>query len=118
MPVLPSPFPNAFRLAALALTALPLLAACGRRGPLEAPVPAGASMDPAGARRAATAARGPTGRAVEGEANTPGLAGIDDPDDQPDTLLNAAVPTPPRLGGSRRKVYTIPKEPFPLDPLL
>ena len=83
------------------------LAACGRRGPPEAPPLAVAPTQP-GARavQAAPVAAGPA-RAVV----------VDDDDDEAENLLPAVVPTA-RPARNQRRGYTIPKEPFILDPLL
>jgi predicted small lipoprotein YifL len=81
----------------LLLTAVLLalsLAACGRRGPLEAPPEAAAvSAQPRAQARAAS---------------------DDDGEEVADATLPSPVPTPRR----RSRAYTIPKEPFVLDPLL
>jgi predicted small lipoprotein YifL len=71
------------------------LAACGRRGALEPPPLAGA---PAGA----TTARAQT----------------DGDDEAPETILPSVSPTPAADRRQQRRGYTVPKEPFILDPLL
>ncbi|TGE01825.1 LPS translocon maturation chaperone LptM [Methylobacterium nonmethylotrophicum] len=104
--------------------------ACGRRGPLEPPpaaAPAGAAAGPQAGKPPAggAAARPRTGAA---SVNTlPGGVGLEAggnaPDDA-DELPSAAVapptgiPAPTESSSRRRKGYVIPKEPFPLDPLL
>ncbi|KMO14367.1 LPS translocon maturation chaperone LptM [Methylobacterium indicum] len=99
-------------------------AACGRRGPLEPP-PAAAPTAPPKASPGASAARPKTGAAA---VNTlPGgvglAAGASVPDEE-DELPAAAVapptgiPAPTVSSSRRRKGFTIPQEPFPLDPLL
>ena len=83
---------------ALVLTGalLLILSACGRRGPLEAPPDARAPA-------AATASAQP----VEQDA-----------DGLPETVLPSATPTPPQSSRAARRNYTVPTEPFILDPLL
>jgi len=80
--------PPAGRLLILAGVLALALAACGRRGQLEPP------PDPSAPRATASAAAD---------------------DDAPESLVPSASPTPPRRA---RQGYTIPKEPFVLDPLL
>ncbi|HEY8384172.1 MAG TPA: lipoprotein [Microvirga sp.] len=87
-----SPSLPASRVLAAALVVL-ALAACGRRGALEAP------PDPAAAGS----------QAGQTAAGTPGEPGAD-----------ATLPSPvgtPRKGGGRSG-FVVPKEPFILDPLL
>lgn len=81
---------------ALLVSALLVLAlgACGRRGPLEPP------PDPS-----ATPAQRQQAQAA---------ADAEDDEDQEATTLPSPTPTPRR----RSRAYTIPKEPFILDPLL
>ncbi len=123
------------RLALLAGIIVVSLAACGRRGPLEAP------PDPAAAaaqrqreevrrqRQGAAPTANPTGAATAGLTEVPAVAQARRPegttpvpgeDDEPDELPSNIVPSPvptPQSGGRKRGV-TIPKEPFILDPLL
>lgn len=75
------------------------LTACGRRGALQAP------PDPAAL--AAAKAQPQKAAAVPGD---------EDDDEETTTTLPSPTPTP-RSKGNRR-AYTIPKEPFILDPLL
>jgi predicted small lipoprotein YifL len=97
------------------------LTACGRRGPLEAP------LDPATAaqqrqreeirrQRQGGAPGTPAGGAVaqrsEGTSPTPDE---DDVDELPSNIAPTPIPTP--TGGRKRGVL-IPKTPFILDPLL
>ena len=96
---------RAAALAGLALAALGV-AGCGRRGPLEAP---GAAPAPA--------PRTASGPAIEGQANPPGRAQVDDADSEQEALLASPVPTPPK-GNSRRRGYGRPSTPFILDPIL
>jgi predicted small lipoprotein YifL len=89
-----SPFPGR-TLVIAGLIALSL-AACGRRGALEAPLtPAELAAQQQGQQRQAAA------------------AGADD-----DELGNATVRTPVPTTRRRSRAYTIPQEPFILDPLL
>jgi predicted small lipoprotein YifL len=102
---------------ALAFGALLLaLAACGRRGALEAPPDASAApVRAVGARDTITTR---SGRAPEGQTNAPGQAQVeDDGEALDDAVVPSVVPTPPRAGG-RKRGYVIPKDPFILDPLL
>jgi predicted small lipoprotein YifL len=86
--------------------ALAALAACGRRGPLEAP------PDPAAVRAPAAGAI-PAGRAIG-----PGQAVAEDDGEPAEAaVLPSPVPTPARPGG-RKRGYVVPKDPFILDPLL
>ena len=123
------------RLALLAGIIVLSLAACGRRGPLEAP------PDPAAAaaqrqreevrrqRQGAAPAANPTGAATAGLTEVPAVAQArrpegttpvpgedDEPDELPSNIVPSPVPTPP--SGGRKRGVTIPKEPFILDPLL
>jgi predicted small lipoprotein YifL len=70
------------------------LAACGRRGGLEAP------PDPADTAQPA--------RQVQGQT-------IDDEEELRNEVVATPAPTPPRR---RARDYTVPKQPFILDPLL
>lgn len=83
------------------------LAGCGRRGPPEAPPLAVAPAQPGGRASQATPLSGPG----------PSQATAVDDDEEPDELLPAVVPTQ-RPARNPRRGYTIPKEPFILDPLL
>jgi hypothetical protein len=73
------------------------LAACGRRGSPEPPL---------------TAAE----LAAQQQGQQPRQAGAVDDDD--DDVRNAAVMTPVPTPRRRSRAYTVPKEPFILDPLL
>ena len=108
--MLPSPsLGRAFVIAGL--TAL-VLAGCGRRGPLEAPDAAAAP------RQGSAAVRPAPARAVEGQANAPGRAVIEDGGevDEEDAAVTSPAPTP-RPGRGKRG-YAVPTTPFILDPLL
>jgi predicted small lipoprotein YifL len=123
------------RLALLAGIIVLSLAACGRRGPLEAP------PDPAAAatqrqreevrrqRQGAAPTANPTGAATAGLTEVPAVAQArrpegtppvpgedDEPDELPSNIVPSPVPTPP--SGGRKRGITIPKDPFILDPLL
>jgi predicted small lipoprotein YifL len=96
------------------------LAACGRRGPLEAPP--NASARPAGGSTGtrATTTSGPTGPAKL--ATQPQAGTTDTPEDEvqadpADSVLPTPTPAPP---GTRRRgrAFDVPKEPFILDPIL
>ena len=69
------------------------LAACGRRGPLEAPQAAAVSPQPRAQAQAAS-------------------------DDDGEEVAEATLPSPVPTARRRSRAYTIPKEPFVLDPLL
>ncbi|MGY2052732.1 lipoprotein [Methylobacterium sp. JK268] len=86
----------------LVLGLVALCAACGRRGPLEAPHAAA----PAPSRPAAAA----SASATASEDEDPTLPAV------PDTP-GVAQPSA-QSSGNARKRYTIPPGPFPLDPLL
>ena len=97
----------------LALT----LAACGRRGRLEAPdaAPAAVIAPPSSPRmsRADARPRPPV------NPNAP-LVDADDDEEDEDDQAQRIAPTPSPVPTAQRKSrnYTIPKEPFFLDPLL
>ncbi len=83
------------RAVVIACLVLAALSACGRRGALEAP------PDPAVAKS---------------QTQQPGRAQAADEDDEAEApTLPSATPTPRK--GPRRG-YSVPKEPFVLDPLL
>jgi predicted small lipoprotein YifL len=89
------------------------LSGCGRRGPLEAPPAAGA---PAAARQAAArpVPASPATLPQQGTLDTP-----EDETDEQEQVVQNVVPTPAAPGSRKRnRGYTIPKEPFILDPLL
>ncbi|WP_244936697.1 LPS translocon maturation chaperone LptM [Methylobacterium currus] len=115
-----------FRSRTLVLLGLIALAAaaCGRRGPLEPPPAAAPAAQPrAGANAAGT--RPTTGAAAintlpAGVGLSAG-ASVPDPEDELPSAAVAAptgIPAPTESSSRRRKGYQIPKEPFPLDPLL
>src|SRR5215203_2518258 len=94
------PLPRVVMVAGLIVLAL---AACGRRGALEAPPDPSAAQKPA-AKQAAAQPGGQTagpGQTAEEEA---------------DSTLPSPVGTPRR--GNAKRGYVIPKEPFILDPIL
>lgn len=104
-----------------------LVAACGRRGPLEAPPDAAATprvarpATPATGRRVAA----PPAPVTFGAAATGAQSAADDASDDetealdPDPAESVAItPTPAAPGTRRRRAYTVPTEPFILDPLL
>lgn len=89
-------------LLALALTA------CGRRGPPEAPPDLSVSPAQRGARISAAAPAAGAG---------PSPARAADDEEETEDLLPAVVPNA-RPARSSKRGFTIPKEPFILDPLL
>jgi predicted small lipoprotein YifL len=99
------------------------LAGCGRRGPLEAPPEAAAPAPraaPASTRAASrTVATQPASASI---ATQPQSVTLDTPEDETDEedVTQGVVPTPNPTPGSRKRGrgYTIPKDPFILDPLL
>jgi predicted small lipoprotein YifL len=93
--LMPSPFPLAGRALLIAGLIALSLAACGRRGAPEAPL---------------TAAELATQQ--QGQQRQAASAGDDD------ELGNATVRTPVPTTRRRSRAYTIPQEPFILDPLL
>ena len=115
----------------VAVTALVLLvAACGRRGPLEAPPDASVTAKPAArsdakaspATRRVQAPPAPPTFGSQTQAGTQDTAD-DETEDAPDSFdaTNNVVlnPTPAPPGTRKRgRSYTVPKEPFILDPLL
>ena len=94
MSLLPSPPYRLILLAGLLAISLP---ACGRRGAPEAPL-----------TTAEVAAQQQSGQARRAQAD-------DDGDDDGVRAVTVPTPTAPRR---RSRAYTIPKEPFILDPLL
>lgn len=88
------------------------LAACGRRGALEAP------PGPAVAKPEAR----PTSRKVERTAvsSDPNVATLEaeEDEDPAEAAAEAIVPSPSPKPAKRSRNYTIPKDPFILDPLL
>jgi predicted small lipoprotein YifL len=108
------------------------LTACGRRGPLEAPLdPAtaaqqrqreeirrqrqgGAPGTPAGGAVAGQTEIAPVATAQRSEGTSP-TPDEDDVDELPSNIAPTPIPTP--TGGRKRGVL-IPKTPFILDPLL
>jgi predicted small lipoprotein YifL len=92
---------SAGRILVLAGVLAVALAACGRRGPPEAPPDASVPQP----RASQAAGPGPTG------------AGVDSIDDEEDEVVATPVPTP-RPARNAKRGYTIPKDPFVLDPLL
>jgi predicted small lipoprotein YifL len=124
------PVPVSLRtLAAASLIAL-ALAACGRRGPLEAPpdaTAAGAQRQSQGGPAGGLASR-PAGGAVAGQTEIPpvaearrseGTPPVPDEDDEDELPSNIApTPIPTAKPGGRKRGVTIPKDPFILDPLL
>ena len=98
------PFGRTFLIAGLVVLALQ---ACGRRGPPEAPPEVSVAPTPQrGARALATPAAGPG----------PSQAGSELDDDEVET--GPVVVPNPRPARNAKRGYTIPKEPFILDPLL
>lgn len=103
-------------------------AACGRRGPLEPPPAAAPAVQPQaggqgggnpGGTRPKTGAAAvntlPAGVGLSAGASAP------DPEDELPSAAIAAptgIPAPTESSSRRRKGYVIPKEPFPLDPIL
>ncbi|WP_053078432.1 LPS translocon maturation chaperone LptM [Methylobacterium tarhaniae] len=122
-----------FRTRTLVLLGLIALsaAACGRRGPLEPPSAAAPAVQPqangpAGVGPAGTSTARPlTGAAAvntlpAGVGLSAGGSAPDDGDELPASAVAAptGIPAPTESSSRRRKGYVIPKEPFPLDPLL
>ena len=107
------------------LAALLVLAGCGRRGPLEPP--AGAAVEPTRAaptdtRLRPAANRTPSRSATASRLATEPAAGvIDTPEDEEneESAENTALAVTPTPTPRRRiREFTVPKEPFVLDPLL
>jgi predicted small lipoprotein YifL len=84
------------------------LAACGRRGALEAPPDPSATEKPAAKQTAAQTA----GQTAGNQATGPGQTD----EEEADATLPSPVGTPRR--SSSKRGYVIPKEPFILDPIL
>ena len=94
---MPSLMFSAARVLVIAGVLAVALAACGRRGPPEAPPDASVPQ--------------------QGTAQTAaGPASADDTDDE-DPVVATPVPAP-RPARNAKRGYTIPKDPFVLDPLL
>ena len=98
---MPLPALPAGRLLLIAGLVVLSLAACGRRGPLEAPLTS-----------AELAAQQQKTQAQQARQQ----AQVDDDDDE--EQAQSAVPVPVPTSRRRSRAYTIPKEPFILDPLL
>jgi predicted small lipoprotein YifL len=104
----------------LVLMALLVLAlsACGRRGRLEAPpdpIAVAAEQQRQAERDRLKAQKGKQGAASEG----PLRAGqAEDDDDDEEATGPVIAPTPAPRTKTPRRGYTVPKEPFILDPLL
>ena len=92
------PFPFCGRALVIAGLLVLAVSACGRRGAPEAPLTS--------AELAAQQQSGPARQAAQ--------AGVDDDDEQTRETI-VPTPAPPRR---RSRAYTVPKEPFILDPLL
>ncbi|MGE7412788.1 LPS translocon maturation chaperone LptM [Methylobacterium tarhaniae] len=117
-----------FRTRTLVLLGLIALsaAACGRRGPLEPPSAAAPAVQPqANGPAGGGTARPRTGAAAvntlpAGVGLSAGGSAPDDGDELPASAVAAptGIPAPTESSSRRRKGYVIPKEPFPLDPLL
>lgn len=106
-------------------------AACGRRGPLEPPSAAATAQPQAGGNPGgnlggtAGGTRPKTGAAAvntlpAGVGLSAGASAPDPEDELPSAAVAAptGIPAPTESSSRRRKGYVIPKEPFPLDPLL
>jgi predicted small lipoprotein YifL len=144
MPFALAPLGRATFLACLAALAV---AGCGRRGPLEPPSASADVTAPRPTRSAEPGRPGSSPRAAgqvssaptaggsigarpaanigrSGSLSSSPLAGLDDatgdedPSDADDPAVGgfSAAPTP--TARNRRRAYTVPKEPFFLDPLL
>jgi predicted small lipoprotein YifL len=95
-----------------------MVAACGRRGPLEAP-----SSSAATPSRSSTSTGNGQPAASARLATSPNAATQDTPEDETDQQDPAEsvlpTPTPVAPGGRKRgRAYEVPKQPFILDPLL
>ena len=99
------PLPRAVMVAGLIVLTL---AACGRRGALEAPPDPSATQKPAAKQAAAQTA----GQTAGAQAAGPGQTD----EEEADATLPSPVGTPRRSNSKRG--YVIPKEPFILDPIL
>lgn len=111
-------------------------AGCGRRGPLQPPGPDASVPPPAAAAVEAPAGRAgrpaprdrrlrqganaaPVGAAPTTLATQPAGVVADAPDDEDDGELATTVSPSPTPGARKRtRAYTVPNEPFILDPLL
>lgn len=129
----PAPSRSLLALPLLALLVAGGLAGCGRRGPLQPPSP-----DPSVPPAAAVEAPAPTpaGRAAPRDrrlrqgaaapaapttlATQPGAVVADAPDDEDDETDTArsVSPSPTPTARKRTRAYSVPNEPFLLDPLL
>jgi predicted small lipoprotein YifL len=108
--ITPSPAVRSILIAGAVLIAL---AACGRRGALEAPPDTSATPPgpPSQASRTARPGRPDT-------ETVPAATAADDEDTEESEIAQQIVPTPVPTNRRRSRSYTIPKEPFLLDPLL
>jgi predicted small lipoprotein YifL len=124
--------PAPLRALAMASLIALALAACGRRGPPEAPPdasvaapqrqrgevrppPGGLASRPAGGAVAGQTEIPPVAEARRSEG-TPPVPDEDDEDELPSNIAPTPIPTP-KPGGRKRGIM-IPKDPFILDPLL
>jgi hypothetical protein len=95
---------------ALAVAAVLMLGACGRRGALEPP---GAAATPGPAAAAPATPRSTTAQAAEAAQAAGPFA------DPPDADEEAVAPVPtPAPANRRRRGYAVPPGPFILDPIL
>ncbi|WP_288580675.1 lipoprotein [uncultured Methylobacterium sp.] len=99
-------------------------AACGRRGPLEPPPAAAPTAQPKASPGAGTARPKSGAAAVNTLPGGVGLSAGGSAPDEEDELPAAAIapptglPAPTESSSRRRKGFTVPQGPFPLDPLL
>ena len=116
---MPLPLSSAGRAFVLASLLVLALSACGRRGRLEAPpdpIAVAADQQPPAERERIKGHRGGGSAAIA--APTPGGAQADDDEDEEEVRGPAIAPAPAPRTKTPRRGYTIPKEPFILDPLL
>ena len=117
---MPLPLSSAGRAFVLASLLVLALSACGRRGRLEAPPDPNA--DAAEQQRQAErerlkGQRAGGGAAIAAPAPSPNVQSDDDEEEE-EVWGPSIAPTPAPRSKTPRRGYTIPKEPFILDPLL
>lgn len=110
------------RTALCAILLLPVLLAasgCGRRGSLEPPQAAATQPRPEVSGATASARQLPGSVGLGGGSAAPNQAAVASGDElSPTAVTNAGTDAPVETSRGAKRGYTIPKQPFILDPLL